>query len=197
MLKFGASPTRTVYILNNLSVALSVAILVMVSEYAFRHYLLFLMPTFGMLVVNDMISLLLVYSLLLVGIGRLRQTNWRIELAGLWQTLQDSVRSWKFALWFLLLTLCMNLLSLIDKWLVGSFALPMVVNEYRNPILWLSQWASLLKVVSLLLVNGLSSLCLLQKNTFGAASSRFVSCVSCRFPWLLVSQRYYFRSSMS
>ena len=141
--------------LFHLGIALGVAALVMGGEYYFRHYVLFWMPAVGSLIVNDMISLLLIYGLLLFGIGRLMKTNWRAELAGLWQAAQESARSWNFTIWFILLVLSILILPYFDKIFWGRFALPMVINRYRSPILWFGSWAPMLKAIALILVNGI------------------------------------------
>ena len=74
---------------RNLSVALAVVGLVICGEYFFRHYVLFWLPTFGALLVNDMLSLFLVYLLLTVGLGSFMHNNWRQELAGVGQSLRE------------------------------------------------------------------------------------------------------------
>ncbi len=138
----------------NLGAALAVTGLVIAGEYFFRHYVVFWMPMIGTLLVNDMLSLFLVYFLLLAGVGWVVKTNWRQELAGTWQAVKESARSWNSTLLFILLVLSIVIFPYFDKLLWGRFTLPMVVSPYRNPIEWLGNLAPLLKPLSLILVNG-------------------------------------------
>ena len=135
--------------------ALAVISLVIVAEYIFRHYVLFWMPVIGTLLVNDMVSLFLAYFLLLLGIGKVMKTNWQQELAGIWQAVQESARSWNSTFWLILLVLSIVILPFFDKLFWGRFTLPMLVSSYRNSIVWLSDLAPILKVLSLILVNGI------------------------------------------
>jgi membrane protease YdiL (CAAX protease family) len=155
MSKSDTSTSRTVVILTDLGIALGVVCLVMAGEYFFRHYVLFWLPTIGSLLVNDMLSLFLVYALLLAGIGALRRTDWRRELAGLWQAFQENTRSWKFVGWFMLMALSIFVLPVFDRLLASRFTLPMIINSYRSPFLWLARFAPVLKVVSEIAVNGI------------------------------------------
>lgn len=139
----------------DLYVSLVVAGLVIAGEFFFRHYVLFWLPTIGTLVVNDMLSLFLVYSLLIVSLGAFMRENWRQALAGVLQALRDGLTSWNFTLWVLALATSVWALSLLDQFLWGSVRLPMTVSAYRNPTVWLASLAPVLKVVSLVLVNGL------------------------------------------
>ncbi len=141
--------------LRNLSLALAVAGLVIAGEYFFRHYVLFWLPTIGELVVNDMLSLVLVYLLLTVSMGFLMQVKWRQELAGVVQSLREGLISWNFTFWVMALALSVYVLATVDRLLWGSIKLPMLVSTYRNPVIWLAALAPVLKVVSLVLVNGL------------------------------------------
>ncbi len=129
--------------------------LVIGGEYFFRHYVLFWLPTFGALLVNDMLSLFLVYLLLTVGLGSFMHNNWRQELAGVGQSLRDGLTSWDFTFWVLALALGVWALPMVDQLLWGSVKLPMIVSSYRNPTIWLANLAPILEVVSLILVNGL------------------------------------------
>ena len=122
-------------VLSNLSVALAVISLVIAGEYIFRHYVLFWMPTIGTLHVNDMISLFAAYFLFLAGIGKMMKTNWPQGLAGIWQAIQASARSWNFAFWFILLVLSIVILPFFDKLFWGRFTMPMVVSPYQNSII--------------------------------------------------------------
>lgn len=140
---------------RNLSVALVVVGLVIGGEYFFRHYVLFWLPVFGDLLVNDMFSLFLVYLLLTVGLGRFMQVNWQQELASIVQSLREGLTSWNFTFWVLALVLSVWALSMVDRLLWGNIELPMIVSSYRNSTIWLAKLAPILKVVSLILVNGL------------------------------------------
>jgi len=86
---------------RNLSFALAVVGVVIGGEYFFRHYVLFWFPTFGTLLVNDMLALFLVYLLLTVGLGSFMHVNWRQELAGIGQALREGLTSWNFTFWVL------------------------------------------------------------------------------------------------
>lgn len=102
-----------------------------------------------------MLALLLVYLLLTAGIGLLRHVHWREELAGVGRALGEGLTSWNFTFWVLALVLAVWVLSLVDRLLWGNVPLPMMVSSYRNPTVWLSRFAPILQVVSLVLVNGL------------------------------------------
>ncbi len=149
------SPVSKIDRLSNLSVVLAVVGLVIGGEYFFRHYVLFWLPVFGDLLVNDMVSLFLVYFLLTVGVGSFMHSNWRQELAGVGQSLREGLTSWNFTFWVLALAISVWALSAVDRLLWGSIKLPLVVSLYRNPTVWLANLAPILKVVSLILVNGL------------------------------------------
>jgi membrane protease YdiL (CAAX protease family) len=140
---------------RNLSVALAVVGMVIGGEYFFRHYVLFWLPTFGTLLVNDMLALFLVYLLLTVGLGSFMHVNWRQELAGIGQALREGLASWDFTFWVLALVLSVWALSMVDRLLWGNIKLPMIVSSYRNSTVWLANLAPVLKTVSLILVNGL------------------------------------------
>jgi len=124
-------------------------------EYSFRHYVLFWLPTFGSLFVNDMLSLLLGYALLLTLAGRLAHTDWRLEARTILRAADEGVRSWSFSLAFVLLVLSMSLLPPLDRLLWGRFSLPMLLSPYRSPLVWLAAWTAPLKAVSYPAVNGL------------------------------------------
>jgi membrane protease YdiL (CAAX protease family) len=142
-------------IARNLSAALIVVCLVIGGEYLFRHYVLFWLPTFGTLVVNDMLSLFLFYSLLTFGLGLIMHVNWRQELTGVLQAIHEGLSSWSFTAWILVLLLSIVVLSKADQLLWGKFELPMFTSSYRNPIVWLANFGFVLEPVSRLLVNGL------------------------------------------
>jgi len=146
-----SKPSRS----RNLSVALAVVGLVIGGEYFFRHYVLFWLPTFGTLLVNDMLALFLVYLLLTVGLGLFMHVNWRQELADIGQSLREGLTSWNFTCWVLALVLGVWALSMVDRLLWGNIELPMFVSSYRNSTVWFANLAPILKIVSRILVNGL------------------------------------------
>ena len=102
-----------------------------------------------------MLSLFLVYLLLSVGVGSLMHVNWQLELEGILRSLREGLASWNFTLWVLALVLSVWALSIVDQLLWGNFEIPMLVSSYRNSTVWLARQASILKVMSLILVNGL------------------------------------------
>ena len=140
--------------IRNLGAASTIAGLVIGGEYLFRHYALFLFPILGTLLVNDMLSLFLVYSLLTVSLGALVHTNWRQELAGLGQALRDGLTSWSFMIWFLALMLSVVALPIADRFLWENIKLAIVVSSFRNSSVWFAGLAPILEAVSLVLVNG-------------------------------------------
>jgi membrane protease YdiL (CAAX protease family) len=140
---------------RNLIVALAVVGMVIGGEYFFRHYVLFWLPTFGTLLVNDMLALFLVYLLLTVGLGSIMHVNFRQELAGIGQALREGLTDWNFTFWVLALVLSVWALSKADQLLWGNIKLPMIVSTYRNSTVWLANLAPILNAVSLILVNGL------------------------------------------
>jgi membrane protease YdiL (CAAX protease family) len=140
---------------RNLIVALAVVGLVIGGEYIFRHFVLFWLPIFGTLLVNDMLALFLVYLLLPVGLSPFMHVNWQQELAGIVQSLREGLTSWNFTFWVLALVLGVWALSMVDRLLWGNIQFPMIVSSYRNSTVWLAKLGPVLKVVSLILVNGL------------------------------------------
>lgn len=140
---------------RNLSVALAVVGLVITGEYFFRHYVLFWLPVFGTLSVNDMLALFLAYLLLLIGLGPFVPVHWRQELAAIGQSVREGLTSWTFTCWVLALVLGVWGLSTVDRLLWGNIALPMLVSPYRNPMVWFANLAPILEGMSLILVNGL------------------------------------------
>ena len=138
-----------------MGVALAVVGLVIGGEYFFRHYVLFWLPIFGTLLVNDMLSLFLGYLFLSVSFGLLMHVNWQQELAGIVQSLREGLASWNFTFYVLALVLSVWALSMLDRLLWGNIELPMFVSSYRNSTVWLAKLAPALEGVSLILVNGL------------------------------------------
>ncbi len=141
-------------IVRNLAYSLGVMALVIATEYFFRHYVLFWLPVVGSYQVNDMISLLLAYLILLAVLGWGLKIDWRDELRGIWQALRDLATQWTYLKWILLMVICLTLLPILDKIVWAKLSIPMLLNPYRNPTVWLGGIAGILKVISLILVNG-------------------------------------------
>lgn len=140
---------------RNLSVALAVVGLIISGEYFFRHYVLFWLPVVGTLSVNDMLSLFWAYLLLLIGLGPFVHVHWPQELAAIGPSLREGLTSWNFTFWVLALVLGVWGLSIVDQRLWGALTLPMLVSSYRNPTIWLADFAPILKGLALIGVNGL------------------------------------------
>ena len=140
---------------RNLSVSLAIVGLIIGGEYFFRHYVLFWLPIFGTLLVNDMLSLFLCYLLLSISLGLLIHVNWQQEFAGIVQSLREGLTNWNFTFCVLALVISVWGLSMVDRLLWGNIELPMFISSYRNSTVWLAKLAPTLKVVSLILVNGL------------------------------------------
>lgn len=140
---------------RNLSVALTVVCVTMVSEYFFRHYVMFWFPTIGELGVNDMISLLIVYALLMLVFGYATHTDWKRELRGIGHSLQDLAKTWEYVPWLLLMALISVLLPL-DRLLWGGVKLmPWLTSSYQDPVKWFAGQAPFIKAIAFLAVNGL------------------------------------------
>ena len=143
--KLGAKSSRNIFlatipsvsrfsISRSLSVAVAVVGVVIGGEYFFRHYVLFWLPTFGTLLVNDMLALFLVYLLLTVGLGSFMHVKWRQEVAGIRQALREGLTSWNFTFWVLALVLSVWALSMVDRRLWGNIKVPLLVS-YCNDCL--------------------------------------------------------------
>lgn len=139
----------------NVAVAAAVVSVVFASEYVFRHYVLFWMPTVGSLRVNDMLALAMAYSLLTITFGSLTHANWRQELRDLGQALRDFMTRWTYTPWLLALMLSLVVLSPVDRWLWAGLRFPMWVSGFRNTVIWFPQAASALEALALIAVNGI------------------------------------------
>lgn len=139
----------------HLRIVLIVVISTIAFEYFFRHYVLFWLPVIGNLNVNDMISLTLAYTLLTLFYGLVLHLNWKNVLQKVGYALIDMMKTWKNVIWILLIMLSLILLPLADRYLWHSIKLPLVISTYRNPLKCLVPYASILKVISFILVNGL------------------------------------------
>ncbi|HEX9935195.1 MAG TPA: CPBP family intramembrane glutamic endopeptidase [bacterium] len=136
-------------------IAFLIAILVIATEYFFRHYVMFWFPQIGTWRVNDMVSLFIGYFLLLAFLGFLTNVHWIKEWAGIRRALYDCILTWKYIRWILAMVLCIQVFSLLDRLLFSRFTLPFFVSPYRNPAIWMSGFAPFLKAFSLIAVNGL------------------------------------------
>ncbi len=148
------SPSSESSTVRNLSVALSVVCATMAGEYFFRRYVMFWLPTIGNLKVNDMISSLIVYILLMLVCGLATHTNWKLELKGVGLSLLDLIKTRQYVPWLLLLALSAALLPL-DRLLWGSVKfMPWFVSSYQNSVRWFVAQAPIIKVVAFVSVNG-------------------------------------------
>src|SRR5436305_13874210 len=110
---------------DSLPAAVGLAVVVTAIEYFFRHYVLFWLPTLGSLRVNDMLSLALAYSLLVMIVGTLTRIAWRRELAALGHALRDVATQWTYIPWILAMILSLVVLSALDQAPWGEARLPM------------------------------------------------------------------------
>jgi membrane protease YdiL (CAAX protease family) len=142
--------------LINLTLVLIVVFMTISGEYFFRHFVLFWIPTIGNLQVNDMISLLILYALLMFILGPATHTYWNHELKGLQFSLQELLKTWEYVPWLLLLGLSAALLPFLDRFLWGGVKLmPWFTSSYKNSTKLFVPYAPIIKVVALLFVNGL------------------------------------------
>jgi len=140
---------------QNLSVALSVVIVTMASEYFFRRYVMFWFPTIGDPRVNDMISLLVVYSVLIFICGLALRTQWKPELGDLGLSLRDLFITWDYVPWVVLIGLS-SVLAYVDRLLWGNARLmPWFSSSYQDSAKWFVAQAPAIKAISVLSVNGL------------------------------------------
>jgi membrane protease YdiL (CAAX protease family) len=135
--------------------AAAVVGVVVATEYFFRHFVLFWMPTFGSLRINDMLALAMAYTLLTVAFGSLAHADWRQELRDLGRALHDVATRWTYTPWLLLLMLSLVILPAVDRWLWGGIRFPMWASDVRNPDVWFVQGAFALEVLARIGVNGL------------------------------------------
>ena len=141
-------------VLHNAAIAAAVVSAVVATEYVFRHYVLFWMPTLGTLRVNDMVALGMAYSLLVITVGSLAHGNWHQELRELRRALREFVTQRAYTPWLLVLMLSLVVLPAMDQWMLGGLRLPMRVSTFRNPDVWFAQAAPALEVLALIGVNG-------------------------------------------
>lgn len=144
-------PKKSYSILN----AFGIGMLTITGEYVFRHFVMFWFPTIGNLTVNDMISLLFAYILIVGGIGKVRRINWRHEWVEIQQGLRYLVTSRPGTVWILVLILTFEGFGVVDRLFMAEYTLPMYLSPFRNPTVWLAGLTPILKVISLLIVNGI------------------------------------------
>ncbi len=116
---------------------------------------MFWFPVIGNLRVNDMISLLVAYTLMAVGAGWVQRLDWRRESQEIWHALTYflTVKNGTFLLVFFILGF--NGLGLVDRLLLARYTLPMHISSVRQMTVLLPELAPFLQAVSLLLVNGI------------------------------------------
>jgi len=129
--------------------------LIVGTEYVCRHYLMYWLPTIGTLRVNDMLSVVFAYTVLAGGLGLLLKTNWIEELAGVGQALRDCVTSSRYTKWIIAAALSLSLFPVLDRLLWAGMQLPMFTSSARNSNVWLPTFAPVLKIASIIFVNGL------------------------------------------
>lgn len=148
------SPPSESSAFRNLIVALTVVLVTIASEYFFRRFVMFWFPTIGNLEVNDIISLLAVYALLLLVFGLATRTDWRQQLRGVGLSLRDMAKTWDYVPWLLLIAVSTVLLPL-DHLLWGSVRLmPWFTSSDHNSLKWFAAQAPIIKVIVLISVNG-------------------------------------------
>jgi len=140
---------------NNLAVALCIAILTIICEYGFRHYVMFWFPVISSLRVNDMISLFFAYTLIVGGFVLIKQLDWRKVLKEILQALKYLVISRNGAVWLLIMVFSFEGFGFIDRIFLAKYTLPMYLSTFQNSIVWLVGLAPFLNAISLLLINGL------------------------------------------
>jgi len=129
--------------------------LIVGTEYVCRHYLMFWLPTIGTLRVNDMLSLVCAYTVLAGGVGWVMGIDWITELTGVGQALRDFATSTRYTPWIVASALSLALFPVLDRLLWAGMHLPMLTGSVRNSTVWLPTFAPVLKVTSLIFVNGL------------------------------------------
>jgi membrane protease YdiL (CAAX protease family) len=115
---------------------------------------MFWFPTIGDLKVNDMISSLIVYILLMLICGLAIHTNWKLELKGLVFSLRELIKTWQYVPWLLLLALSAALLPLDRLLWGGAKLMPWFTSSYQSSTKWFVAQAPTIRVVALVSVNG-------------------------------------------
>ncbi len=135
--------------------ALVIIMLIVSTEYFFRHYVLLWFPQIGTLRVNDMISLFLAYFLLLVALGLVMGVNWDTEMSAVYRAVYECITNWSYVPWIIAIVVNISILSTLDRWLLSNLTIPVFESSHRNSTIWLPVLASPLKAISLVAVNGL------------------------------------------
>ena len=139
----------------NAAFAAALVVGIVATEYLFRHYVMFWMPTVGNLRVNDMLALAMAYSLLTIAVGSLMHADWREERRNLGQALHEFATRWTYTPWLLVMMLSLVVLPPVDHWLWAGLHFPMWVSDFRNPVVLFAQAALALEVLARIAVNGI------------------------------------------
>ncbi len=139
---------------RNLGFALTVVIVTTATEFLFRRFVMFWLPTIGNLRANDLIALLAAYSLLLFLFGLATQTVWKEQLKEVGNSLRDLVKTWDYVPWLLLLAASSILLSVDHLLWGGAKLMPWFASEFHNPLRLFVKEAAVIKVTLLISVNG-------------------------------------------
>ena len=134
--------------------ASAIVFFIVLTEYFFRHYVLFWFPQIGSWRVNDMVSILVAYYLLVSIFGTLVAVDWRKELSSIFKALRDCLMSLTYTPWILVMVLNIVIFSVLDRLLFSHIKLPIYESTYLNPVVWLPGLATILKVISVIVVNG-------------------------------------------
>jgi len=135
--------------------ALVVIVVIVSTEYFFRHYFLFWFPHIGTLRVNDMISLFLAYFILAGTLGFITAVDWNKELSAVYRAVHECITKWSYVPWIIAIVASITVLSVLDRWLLSNLTIPVLESSHRNSTIWLSVLALPLKAISLVVVNGL------------------------------------------
>ena len=149
------SPTPGRSAIGNAGAAFLLIILIIVTEYFCRHFLIFWIPTIGTLRVNDMLSLVCAYTALAGGLGLLIKVDWGAELIGIGQALRACVTSTRYTVWIVAAVLSLLILPVPDRVISANLHLPLLTTSSRSSAVWLPALAPVLKAVSVIFVNGL------------------------------------------
>ena len=140
---------------RSLAMALTVVIVTMAGEFFFRHYFMYWFPAIGDFRVNDMISLVIVYAVLMLVFGSATHTRWGEALKVVGYSLRDLMKTWDYLPWVLSIALCGSVLPFVDRYLWGSVKLmPWLISPYRDSTVWFMAQAPVIRVVALVSVNG-------------------------------------------
>ena len=148
----------TVYDLSKwrgLTQALGIILLIVAIEFFFRHYVFFWFPQIGSLRVNDMLCLLVAYLVLTGGLGLIIHTVWCKEIPEIWKKLYELMMTWHYVGWVAMMVLSLFVLPILDRFISRMISIPFFLSTYRNTTVWLVEHALILKIISLISINGL------------------------------------------